>query len=116
MLHAHSPCIAFKPSRCLKLHIRELSIDGGEDITLKKNSRFHFVAFIPVRSKCQMGTALGLERERERKIRRRLFTSRIKREISHFHVYSRVVTAKKCTKKCDARVKLLFCFINLLLF
>ena len=28
----------------------------------------------------------------------------------------RAVTAKKCTKKCDARIELLFCFLNLLLF
>lgn len=40
MLHAQSPSISFKRSRCLKLHIRELSIDGGENVTLKMNSRF----------------------------------------------------------------------------
>lgn len=28
----------------------------------------------------------------------------------------RAVTAKKCTKKCDAGIELLFCFLNLLLF
>ena len=37
--------------------------------------------------------------------------------IKHFHVRgSRAVTAKKCTKKRDARAKLLFCQVNLLLF
>ena len=44
-------------------------------------------------------------------IRRRLFASSTKREIRHFHV-----TAKKCTKKRDARAKLLFCLTNPFLF
>ena len=42
-----------------------------------------------------------------------MFPSSIKREIRKlkFHVVaSRVVTAKKCTKKRDARAKLLFCW------
>ena len=76
--------------------------------------------------------------EKERKFRRRLCTSSVKTEIRHFHVVdalnllygldecvgrlqlrrSRTVTAKKCTKqkKCDARAKLLFWLLNLLLF
>ena len=29
---------------------------------------------------------------------------------------SRAKTVKKCTKKCDARAKLLFCFLNVLFF
>ena len=29
---------------------------------------------------------------------------------------SRAKTGKKCTKKCDARAKLLFCLLNLLFF
>ena len=46
-----------------------------------------------------------------------LFTSFTKGEIRHFHVHgSFAVTAKKCTKKSDARAKLLFCLVKLLLF
>ena len=45
--------------------------------------------------------------EREKEIRRRLFT---------FSRRSRARTVKKCTKKRDARANLLFCVINLLLF
>ena len=34
-----------------------------------------------------------------------MFTSSTKREVRHFHLVSCKVTAKKCTKKCDARAK-----------
>ena len=44
-------------------------------------------------------TALSLERERERKIRRRLFTSSIKREIRHFHVIYSCNNGKEMHKK-----------------
>ena len=37
-------------------------------------------------------------------------------KLGTFTWYSRVVTAKKCTRKRDARAKLLFCRSNLLLF
>ena len=67
----------------------------------------NFVAFIAMRRKCQMrsnfsgvdflGTALNLE-SKERKFRLPLFS------------------AKKCTKKRDARANFLFCLTNLLLF
>ena len=46
---------------------------------------------------------------RERNIRRRLFTSSIKREISHFQVVVRTVRAQKCTKSvmhCCANLNL----------
>ena len=43
------------------------------------------------------------------------FTSSIKHEIRLFSRRSRGKTAKKCTKRCDTRAKLLFCFLNLLL-
>jgi len=47
--------------------------------------------------------------ERERKIRRRVFTSSIKREIRHIYVIVvPSVTAKKCTKMRDTRARLLF--------
>ena len=38
-----------------------------------------------------------------------MFPFSTKREISHFHVVVSSTTAKKCTKKRDARAKLLFC-------
>ena len=39
-----------------------------------------------------------------------VFSSSTKREIRHFHVpFSRARTAKECTKKREARAKLLFC-------
>ena len=47
--------------------------------------------------------------EREIKFGRCLLTSFIKREIGHFHVVVVQKRAKKCTKKGDARAKLLFC-------
>ena len=43
------------------------------------------------------------------------FTSSIKHEIRLFSRRSRGKTAKNCTKRCDTRAKLLFCFLNLLL-
>ena len=46
---------------------------------------------------------------RERNIRRRLFTSSIKREISHFQVVVRTVRAQKCTNSvmhCCANLNL----------
>ena len=46
------------------------------------------------------------------------FPSSTKREIRHFHVVGRATTAKKCTKKRDARAKLFFAnlTVNLLPF
>ena len=41
--------------------------------------------------------------------------SSIKHEIRLFSRRSRGKTAKNCTKRCDTRAKLLFCFLNLLL-
>ena len=54
--------------------------------------------------------------ERETKFHRCLLTFPIKREIRHFHVVVVQKRVKKCTKKRDARVKLLFCLLNLLFF
>ena len=42
--------------------------------------------------------------------------SSIKREIRHFHVVVVQKREKKCTKKRDARAKLMFCLLNLLVF
>ena len=44
-----------------------------------------------------------------------LFTSFTKREIRHFHGQSCSWRQRKCTRKCDARAKLLFCLVKLLL-
>ena len=77
MLHAQSPSITFKRSRCLHNN-RELSVDGGENITLKIYSRFFTLCRVYFSS---LKTSNG---KRERKIRRRLFTSSVKREISEF--------------------------------
>ena len=54
--------------------------------------------------------------KRGRKIRRRMSTSSIKRQIRRFHVVVVQWTSKKCTKKRDARAELLFWSLNLLFF
>ena len=46
--------------------------------------------------------------KRGRKIRRRIFTFSIKRQIRRFHVVVVQLTSKKCIKKRDARAELLF--------
>ena len=51
--------------------------------------------------------------EREIKFRRCLFTFSIKRKIGHLHVVVVLKQQKKCRKKCDAREKSLFCWLNL---
>ena len=94
--------------------------DGSENVTFKMNSRFSFQTLSRIfrfakNVKCRR---ISLELiywrphsslQRGRNIRRRLFTSSIKREIRNFSRSSRAVTVKKCTKKCDARLKLLIC-------
>ena len=47
--------------------------------------------------------------EREIEFRRCLFMFSIKREILAISSHSRAKMVYKCTKKCDARAKLLFC-------
>ena len=96
-------------------------VDGSEIVIFRMNSRF-FKLFC-VYFKCRRislkliswGPHSSLERER--KIRRRLFTSWIKREIGHFQVVVVQVPERNIQKlKREARTKLLFCLINLLLF
>ena len=96
-------------------------VDGSEIVICRMNSRF-FKLFC-VYFKCRRislkliswGPHSSLERER--KIRRRLFTSSIKREIGHFQVVVVQVPERNIQKlKREARTKLLFCLINLLLF
>ena len=54
--------------------------------------------------------------ERERKIRRRLFASSIKREIVHFQAVVVQRRQRNVQDKCDARANLLInCFLNKLI-
>ena len=45
-----------------------------------------------------------------------MFTSSIKREIRHFHFVVVQKRERNVQKKCDARVKLLFCLIKPIVF
>ena len=54
--------------------------------------------------------------KRERKIRRQMLTSSVKRRIGRFDIVVVQWTWKKCTKKRDARAELLFCSYNQLFF
>ena len=93
--------ITWKNCIYLRIHLLKIgsfSIDDGDGIenaTFKMDYRIsNFVAFIPIRWKCLMwanfpevdflGTALKFKKRK--KIRRRLFTSPIEREIRYFHV------------------------------
>ena len=96
-------------------------VDGSEIVIFKMNSRF-FKLFC-VYFKCRR-ISLKLiswephsSLERERRILLRLFTSSIKREIWHFQVVVVQVPQRNVQHlKREARAKLLFCLINLLLF
>ena len=57
-----------------------------------------------------------IQDQRGRKIRRRMFTSSTSRQIRRFYVEVVQWTSKKCTKKRDTRVELLFSSLNLLFF
>lgn len=81
-----------------------------------------FIAINLCRSICQMHAnspgvksfRVHLGSNRERKYYRRLPSPLL----TYWEISRRIraVTAKKCTKKCDARTELLFCSLNLLLF
>ena len=100
--------------------------DGSENVGKKWIYVLsNLIASVWTRSICQMqATFPGLEflrilftgSKRGRKIRRRMSTSSIKRQIRRFHVVVVQWTSKKCTKKRDARVGLLFWSLNLLFF
>ena len=64
---------------------------------------------------CILKDFIQVQKE-EGKIRRRVFTLSIKRQIRRFHVVVVQWTSKKCTKKRDARAELLFWSLNLLFF
>ena len=61
-----------------------------------------------------LGTARKFRKRK--KIRRRLFTSSMKRKIRHFHVVVVQSRQRNVQKKRDARAKLLFWLTNQLLF
>ena len=96
-------------------------VDSSKIVIFRMNSRF-FKLFC-VYFKCRR-ISLKLiswephsSLERERKILLRLFTSSIKREIWHFQVVVVQVPQRNVQNlKREARAKLLFCLINLLLF
>ena len=96
-------------------------VNGSKIVIFRMNSRF-FKLFC-VYFKCRR-ISLKLiswephsSLERERKILLRLFTSSIKREIWHFQVVVVQVPQRNVQNlKREARAKLLFCLINLLLF
>ena len=96
-------------------------VDGSKIVIFRMNSRFFklFCVYFKCRRislkmiSCEPHSSL----ERERKILRRLFTSSIKREIRHFQVVVVQVPQRNVQKlRREARAKLLFCLINLLLF
>ena len=96
-------------------------VDGSEIVIFKMNSLFFKLFCVYIKCwrislkliSCETHSSL----ERERKILRRLFTSSIKREIRHFQVVVVQVPQRNVQKlKREARAKLLFCLINLLLF
>ena len=96
-------------------------VDGSEIVVFKKNSPF--LKLFCVYFKCRrislklISWGAHSSLERERKIRRRLFTPSIKREIRHFQVVVVQVPHRNIQKlKREARAKLLFSLINLLLF
>ena len=109
------------PRRVLAVTIGSFSIDdgnGSENVTFKMNSRFSiFVAFIPICLKWQvyanfpgvdfLRTALKFRgRKRDSSSLVYVLHKTCKRAFSR---RSRARTAKKCTKKRDARAKLFVC-------
>ena len=101
--------------------------DYGSENVAKKwiCTLWNLIASIRTRSICQMQAIfprlkflriLFTGSKRGRKIRRRMSTTSIKRQIRRFHVVVVQWTSKKCTKKRDARAELLFWSLNLLFF
>ena len=94
--------------------------DGSENVGKKWICVLsNLIASVWTRSICQMqATFPGLEflrilftgSKRGRKIRRRMSTSSIKRQIRRFHVVVVQWTSKKCTKMGDARADWAYCF------
>ena len=96
-------------------------VDGSEIVIFKMNSRFFKLCCVYFKCRRISLKLISWEPhsslERERKILLRLFTSSIKREIWHFQVVVVQVPQRNVQNlKREARAKLLFCLINLLLF
>ena len=100
--------------------------DGSENVTIVMKSRFSKRRrdYSNAVFKCQMKVKLTgvefLETAPKFRKRKKNWSSCVYvfHKISHQETSrpSRVVTAKKCTKKCNARAELLFWLLNLLLF
>ena len=117
--------ITWKNCIFLRIHLLKIGSfsiddgDGSENATFKMDYRIsNFVAFIPIRWKCLMwvnfpgvdflGTAFKFEKRK--KISSSLVYVSYRTWNYVFSRRSRAVTAKKCTKKRDARrANLLFC-------
>ena len=88
--------------------------DGSENVAKNMNCvLLNLIASIWSRSLCQMqatfpGVGFYSGSKRGRKIRRRMSTSSMKRQIRRFHVVVVQWTSKKCTKTRDACAELLF--------
>ena len=94
--------------------------DSHENVAWKSEFIFFSVSIviIPTRLLCQMqanSSINHIQGHEENEICHCLFTSFTKREIRHFFRVVVQLTARKCTKKRDAHVKLLFWLVNLLL-
>ena len=92
--------------------------DGYENVTYKVKSRCFklYRAYSISFNLSNVGIFLELNSKilyrssgKEKQSRCLVFTSSTKREIKAFSHRSRAVMARKCTKKRDARAKLLFC-------
>ena len=92
--------------------------DGYENLTYKVKSRCFklYSAYSISFNLSNVGSFLELNSKilyrssgKEKESRCLVFTFSTKREIKAFSHRSRAVTARKCTKKRDARAKMLFC-------
>ena len=124
-------CLEYSKTHTSQVRSEEIlesfSNDDGNDsqnVTINMNSRFsNFIAIIPTRFKCWMlvkfprvkfvGTAPKF-RKRKKNSSSCVY---VLHKTSHQEISrpSRAVTAKKCTKKCNARAELLFWLLSLLL-
>ena len=99
--------------------------DGSENVAKKTNLRsfkLNRVDLNPLNMSNAGDFSLNwilkdfIQVKKRRKIRRRMSTSSIKREIRRFQVVVVLWTSKKCTKESNAPAELLFWSLNLLFF
>ena len=112
-------CTIIKKAFCPHSALRSLSRDddhGSENVSKNMNSRPFklYRAYLDPLNVGDFSWSWILwdffwGSKRERKIRRRVSTSFIKRRIRRFHFVVVQWTSKKCTKKRDACAELLFC-------